>query len=121
MMDLCNAYKLRPFSHHDKEYMVPTTGPFVLLSGDFRFDPRSFWAMSSCSIHQVDAFRTGSPTNVANESVFLMNSDNETDVDEENEDSSPAVSPYAYAHPIFMFMALLTHLETVCLIPPTKI
>ena len=50
-----------------------------------------------------------------------MNSDNETDVDEENEDSSPAVSPYAYAHPIFMFMALLTHLETVCLIPPTKI
>ena len=86
MVDFSDAVSYQPFQHPDCEYCVHLTEPIS-------------WCSTKCSVRFADPTRSGSPTNVAKESVFLMNSENETDVDDENEDLSPTVSPCAYAHP----------------------
>ena len=101
MVDLQDAYEHRPFPYPDKEYLMAPTEPILLLPfSNLRCNPCFDWAMSSCPIHPVDTTRTGSPTNIANESVFLSNSESETrEDDSDNEDLSPTVLPYAYASP----------------------
>ena len=98
MVDFHDAVAYQPFQCPDCEYLVPPTGPTFLPSNDMDRRPCYSWCLTKCPICSAELTRSGSPTNVANESVFLMSSENETDVDEENEDLSPAVLPYAYAN-----------------------
>ena len=100
MIDLQDAVVHQPFPFPDSEYLVPPTGPIFLPYADPRGEACYSWSMTRCPICPVDVTRTGSPTNIADESVFLESSESETNDDDlETEDLSPTVLPYAYASP----------------------
>ena len=89
----------RPFLFPDVDYRVPPTVP-IPFPLDAPVGGIYSWCMTRYSYRQDDVTRTGSPTNIVKESVFLASSENETnDEDTDNQDLGPTVLPYAYASP----------------------
>ena len=100
MVDTHDAFDCQPFPFPACEYLVPPTGPIFLPSTDHRSEAYYYWYMTRRPMSSADVNRTGSPTNVANESVFLASSESETNDDNHGtEDLGPTVLPYAYANP----------------------